>query len=249
MLERRSALESLAPPTGKGEGRPLVIGEVRGFALLQAAAFVGTVAALERAVRSALGVDLPKRIDAPRRANGICVFKTGPEQFLLVGPQDAQVASTEHAGLESSSHPAPLLAGDARLRRVGPEPVRPAGATEFWADTLREVVPSAMGSLTSLSHGRTRLFLEGAAAREVLSTGIAVDLHPEVFRCDAYALTGLEDTPVLLHRTDSQRYELYVLRTYAGWVWEWLTDAALPFGYEVVKKSHASLIVGPNVRA
>lgn len=249
MPERRSALESPDPPTGKREGRPLVIGEVRGFALLQAAAFVGTLAALERAVRSTLGVDLPKRIDAPRRANGICVFKTGLEQFLLVGPEDAQVASTARASLESSSNPAPLLAEDTRLCKVGPEQVRPAGAKDFWADTLRDAVPPAMGSLTSLSHGRTRLFLEGAAAREVLSTGIAVDLHPEVFRCDAYALTGLQDTPVLLHRTGAQRYELYVLRTYAGWIWDWLADAAKPFGYEVVEKSHTSLLVGSDVQA
>ncbi len=248
MLERRSALESSGPPTGRREARPLVIGEVRGFALLQAGAFVGTVAALERAVRSALGVDLPKRMDAPRRANGVCAFKTGPEQFLLVGPEDARSASTEHAGLESSSSPVPLFAEDTRLCKVGPEQVRPAGAQGSWMDALREAVPSAMGSLTPLSHGRTRLFLEGTPAREVLSTGIAMDLHPEVFRCDGYALTGLEDAPVLLHRTGSQRYELYVLRTYAGWIWEWLTDAAQPFGYDVVEKTHVSLLAEADGR-
>ncbi len=94
--------------------------------------------------------------------------------------------------------------------------------------SLREAVPPAVGSVTSLSHGRTRLFIEGRRAREVLSKGIALDLHPAVFHVDTFALTELQHTPVLLHRVGEHRYELYVLRTYAAWIWEWLTDAALP---------------------
>lgn len=200
MLERRSALSSPGPRAGKHEPQPLTTGEVRGFELLQVAAFEHTAAALARNVRSALAVELPGRTDAPARAGALCVFKVGPERFWLVGPEDA---------------------------RIGP--------------SLRDAVPPAMGSLTLLSHSRTRLFIDGPSAREVLSTGIALDLHADVFRCDACALTGLQDTPVLLHRTGLHRYELYVLRTYAQWIWDWLTDAALPFGYDVVEESHSSL--------
>lgn len=167
------------------ERQPLEIGEVRGFELVQAAAFVATVSELERAVRSVLGADLPGRIDRPVRAGEHCVFKVGPEQFWLAGPQDT------------------------------------------WVATLQDAVPCAIGSITLLSHGRTRLFIEGPSAREVLAKGIALDLHPDVFHCDACALTGLQGTPVLLHRTGSHRYELFVLRTFADWIWEWLTDAAL----------------------
>lgn len=173
------------------EPQPLKIGRVRGFELLQAAAFAGTVGELERAVRSILGLELPKCIDTPARANGQCVFGVGPGQFWVVGPEGT------------------------------------------WAASLREAVRPEVGSLTVLSHSRTRLFIEGRCAREVLSKGIALDLHPDVFQSDAYALTGLQDTPVLLHRTGRDRYELYVLRTFARWIWDWLTDAALPLGYEV----------------
>jgi sarcosine oxidase subunit gamma len=191
MFERRSALMARDVPAAVGEPTPLRIGEVRGFALVQAAAFAHTVEALQGAVRSVLEVDLPKSVGTPTRGGGYCVFRVGPEQFWFVGPEDARVSS------------------------------------------LSEAVLPAIGSITSLSHGRTRLFIEGPPAREVLSKGIALDLHPEVFRADACALTELQHTPILLHRTGQDRYELYVLRTYAAWIWEWLTDAALPLGYEV----------------
>ena len=173
------------------ESEPLTIGEVRDCALVQVAAFVDTVDALEQVVRFVLGVDLPKHIGVPTRAGEYRAFKVGSEQFWIVGPEDAWVAS------------------------------------------LRAAVVPAIGSITSLSHGRKRLFIEGAAAREVLSRGIALDLHPEVFHLETYALTELQHTPVLLYRVGQHRYELYVLRTYAAWIWEWLMDAALPLGYEV----------------
>lgn len=200
MLERRSALPCASPRAGKRGPQPLTIGEVRGFELLQVTAFADTGAALGDTVRSALGVELPGRMDAPSRAGALCVFKVGPERFWIVGPEDTRIGSSLH-----------------------------------------NAVPSALGSLTLLSHSRTRLFIDGPSAREVLSTGIALDLHADVFRCDACALTGLQDTPVLLHRTGFHRYELYVLRTYTEWIWDWLTDAALPFGYDIVEKSHSSM--------
>lgn len=115
--------------------------------------------------------------------------------------------------------------GDYRAFKVGPEHFWIAGPEDTSAASLRGAVLPDIGSVTSLSHGRARLFIEGTAAREVLSKGIALDLHPEVFQVDACALTELQHTPVLLHRTGQDRYELYVLRTYAIWIWEWLTDA------------------------
>jgi heterotetrameric sarcosine oxidase gamma subunit len=174
------------------ERRPLRIGRLGDTALLQVAAFDGTLEDLERVVGSALGVELPKRIDTPARSGAHRVFMVGPGRFWIAGPQGAWVAS------------------------------------------LRQAVPPEVGCLTALSHARVRLLLDGPCAREVLCQGISLDLHPEVFRCDAYALTGLRDTPVLLHRAGTDRYELYVLRTFAEWIWEWLTDAALPFGCEVI---------------
>ncbi len=76
---------------------------------------------------------------------------------------------------------------------------------------------------------------KGAAARELLAQGVPLDFHPDVFRIGQFALTGLHHTPVLIHRRGEDLYELYALRTFGLSVWEWLTDAALPFGYEIAR--------------
>lgn len=125
-------------------------------------------------------------------------------------------------------------AGDRRLFRTG--------ATQFWIlgpegddlpRRLQAAVTPAVGAVTPLSHSRTRIFVEGSTARDVLAKGIPLDFHPDVFRIGHFALTGLHHTPLLVHRSDATRYELYAMRTFAQSVWDWLTDAALPFGYDV----------------
>lgn len=83
--------------------------------------------------------------------------------------------------------------------------------------------------VTPLSHSRTRIFIEGPAARQVLAKGIAIDLHEVTFKTGMFALTGLHHTPILLHCVAPQRFELYAMRTFAANVWEWLEDAALEF--------------------
>jgi methylglutamate dehydrogenase subunit D len=122
-----------------------------------------------------------------------------------------------------------------RLLKTGPQ--------QFWIITrapedlttvLGGAVTPDIGAVTPLSHSRTCIFVEGLSARELLTTGIAVDLHADVFHLGCFALTGLHHTPILIHRSGDNRYDLYVMRTFALWAWEWLTDAALPYGYEIV---------------
>ena len=169
MFERRSAL-------GK------VSGEVRGWALVQAAAFPATHAEFREALRSQLGADLPSRIGEVIRANGRRLLKTGAEQYWIITPE---------------------------------------------TDEIRLDLPAQVGAVTSLSHSRTCMYVEGPQAAAVLAKGVPLDLHPDVFQVDHFALTGIHHTPVLIHRTAPNRYEIYALRTYALTVWEWLTDAAV----------------------
>lgn len=91
------------------------------------------------------------------------------------------------------------------------------------------------GSVTDLSQSRVRLRIEGDCVPALLAKGIAIDLAPEVFRVGHYAQTGLHHTGVLLHRTAPSRYELYLLRTYAVSLWEWIADAALALGYDAAR--------------
>jgi sarcosine oxidase subunit gamma len=120
--------------------------------------------------------------------------------------------------------------------RVGPEHFWIVGPeSDDLAARLSQAVAPTVGSVLPLSHSRTRIFIEGPAAREVLTKGIPLDFHAGVFKVGQFALTGLHHTPVLVHRVAADRYELYAMRTFAHSIWEWLTDAALPVGYEVTK--------------
>jgi len=113
------------------------------------------------------------------------------------------------------------------------------GAGQYWIITrdhddivpdLQRAIPAQMGTITSLSHSRTCIFVEGSTARELLAKGVPLDVHPDIFHVDQFALTGLHHSPVLIHRRGEDLYELYALRTFGLSVWEWLTDAALPSG-------------------
>jgi len=126
-------------------------------------------------------------------------------------------------------------AGQRQLLKTGPEQFWILGpATDDLAARLQAAVDPSTGAVTPLSHSRTRIIVEGAPARELLIQGIPLDLHSDVFRPGQFALTGLHHTPVLLLRSAHDRYEIFAMRTFALSVWEWLTDAALPWGYEVV---------------
>jgi heterotetrameric sarcosine oxidase gamma subunit len=99
-------------------------------------------------------------------------------------------------------------------------------AMRRFADRL---VPEA-GALTSLSAGRVCLRVEGTHARDLLAKGIAIDLHPAQFAVGQSAQTGLHHTGIFLERIADDTYDLFVQRTFAASIKEWLTDASLSYG-------------------
>ena len=183
MFERRSALAGVLgrepPGSLAGGGASVKLGEVRGFSLVQVAAFPNTWCALAPVVEKILGAMPGKAGQSSVICNRV-LFRTGAEQFWVVSE-----------------------------------------ANEDLTDTLQSALRADIGAVTSLSHSRTRIFIEGPGARQVLSTGIAIDLNPSLFPVGAVALTGAHHTPVVLHRVGARRYELYVLRTFAVWIWDW----------------------------
>ena len=127
------------------------------------------------------------------------------------------------------------VSGDARFYRLGPARYLWAASSDaLMQQVARELDPST-GALTRLSGARVRLLIEGPAATQLLQGGIALDLHPSVFGVGHFAQTALHHMPVLLERTAELRYALQVPTTWAVSVWEWLSDAALPFGYDIAR--------------
>jgi heterotetrameric sarcosine oxidase gamma subunit len=125
--------------------------------------------------------------------------------------------------------------------RSGVELAFRIAADQFWVVTpdaarlsaLAGAVSPDAGTVTVLSASRTRLVVEGAAAREFLGRLVAIDLDPRQFPIGRHAQTAVHHVGGLLFRPGADRYEFFALRTYASATWELMADAALPFGYDV----------------
>ena len=89
-------------------------------------------------------------------------------------------------------------------------------------------------SLTEVSDARAMIVLTGPAARTVLMKGCSLDLHPRVFRAGSCAQSTVALCQVILTQVDDvPSYELYVGRSFADYLWNWLWDAAKEYGIAV----------------
>ena len=93
---------------------------------------------------------------------------------------------------------------------------------------------SGVASVTDQSHGRVVIRLSGPKARAVLAKGTPVDLHSTEFPMGKSALTQMAHVGVHLTRTGEDAYDLSVFRGFAESFWEWLTEQAEEFGYQVL---------------
>jgi sarcosine oxidase subunit gamma len=101
---------------------------------------------------------------------------------------------------------------------------------EFEARVRAAVLPLG-GSATDVSAQRIGLRLTGARARDVLAKGCSIDLHPRVFGRGRSAQTTLGQAGVvLLALSDAgDDYVVLVRSSFAGYLADWLLDAALEF--------------------
>jgi sarcosine oxidase subunit gamma len=92
-------------------------------------------------------------------------------------------------------------------------------------------VPSG-GSVTDVSAQRIILRLTGERVRQILAKGCAIDLHPRVFGRGRSAQTTLGRAGVvLLSLSETGDDHLVLVRSsFAGYLADWLLDAALEFG-------------------
>jgi sarcosine oxidase subunit gamma len=124
-------------------------------------------------------------------------------------------------------------AADHLVMRIAPDQYWVLGGESGLGARLRSAIPADGGCVTSLDRARTRLLIEGPAARALLSRLLAIDLDPGVFPLHGFAQTGIHHVAGLLLRASEDRYEFLVPRTFAASTWEVLLDAARPFGYEI----------------
>lgn len=107
------------------------------------------------------------------------------------------------------------------------------------ADTLAKALKSIHAAVNKVGQGGTVIAIEGAHARDVLSKGCSLDLHPKVFMPGRCAQTLLARAAVLLHQTaydkatGSCAYDVHVRWSFADYLFRWLEDAGLEYCVEI----------------
>ena len=127
-----------------------------------------------------------------------------------------------------------MPAGTGRAVWLGPDEWLLSSTTEAPEDLearVRAAVLPLGGSATDVSAQRIGLRLTGARVRDVLAKGCSIDLHPRVFGRGSSAQTTLGQAGVvLLALSDAgDDYLLLVRSSFAGYLADWLLDAALEF--------------------
>ncbi len=108
-----------------------------------------------------------------------------------------------------------MLIGDAAINQMG---------------VLRGRIPPEIGSVLDLSHARCRVHVEGPKAVAALGKLFALDFRDHAFVVGTLQLSGHHHVPCSLHRLGEDRFDLYLLSTYAHGQLETLLDAALQYG-------------------
>ncbi len=99
------------------------------------------------------------------------------------------------------------------------------------ADTLNDALRNLHVSVVDVSDARTIFRLSGSSARSVLAKGCALDLHPRAFAFGDVAQTTLAKAAIILHQAadetddDGPAFDIYVARSFADYLWCWLTDS------------------------
>jgi len=159
---------------------------------------------------------------------------TGRDLVQLAGwPDSFGNAAARLAGLLSCEAPrdtrSAITAGETTLFMIGPERLwLAAPLADGLGARLRGVFAPELAVVTELGHSRTVLRIAGPASPGLLSRCIGLDLDPMAFPPEAFAQTSLRQIGVLLHRTDDECFHLYLPRSYAAWLWHWLTEAVMP---------------------
>ena len=152
-----------------------------------------------------------------------------------LGVEPPGVLTTATAASTSTSADTVTADNDGvRIVWAGPDDwfiLGPQGQSEPLADRLRAALAGLHHAVTDVSSGYTVLSLSGVPARDVLSQGCPLDLHPRVFPSGACAGSHFFKASVWLwHPDEPPGYELLVRRSFMGYVWLMLERASAEHG-------------------
>ncbi|WP_346891265.1 sarcosine oxidase subunit gamma family protein [uncultured Roseibium sp.] len=85
-----------------------------------------------------------------------------------------------------------------------------------------EAVTAAGARIVDVSHAWAPFSIEGPWAQDLLTRGIALDLHERAFPTGHAVSTLCGRVPVILHAVGADRFDLYVATSWANWFSDWL---------------------------
>ncbi|MFD7258018.1 sarcosine oxidase subunit gamma [Streptomyces sp. NPDC059874] len=139
-------------------------------------------------------------------------------------------------GLQLPLEPGTVVrAGDWAAVWLGPDEwlvVGRPGTQRDLESRIRSAARNEPVSVTDVSAQRTTVLVSGPRARDLLSHGCPLDLHPRAFGPGRSAQTRLARTQVILVARDEPRAGFWVLvrSSFAGYLTDWLLDAAVEYG-------------------
>jgi len=155
-----------------------------------------------------------------------------PRNLLQVGawPESMEAIAKEFismAGDSFSTRPGGSIATDDLIvMMIAPGSFLVEGEEPDIADGLLEIVSPDLGTVTDLTGARVALSVAGTGAERVLSRGLAIDLTQEEFPVRSVAQSAIGEIGLIMRRVHLQEFELYVYRSFANALWDWLKEAS-----------------------
>lgn len=180
--------------------------------------------------RSPLGERAAELAAASTADLQVCEVPFLAQVSLRVDPSGAAARAVEQAlGLTlpapTSASGVDTAAGARAALWLGPDEWLLVGPADTAANLLDAARPAR--SAVDVSANRTTVEVRGRLARDLLEKGVALDLHPRSFHAGHVAVTLLARAPVVLWQTeDAPAYRLLVRGSFAGYLADWLLDAA-----------------------
>ena len=119
------------------------------------------------------------------------------------------------------------------------------GPNRWWLVGVEHNIPSVEELLknlaafavavTEISEAFSVLTLSGEHARDVLSKGCTIDMHPSATQIESVVQTNLAKAQVAIYHPKDNDFQIFVRRSFAEYLWTWLKDAS--FEYGITKKN------------
>ncbi len=170
---------------------------------------------------------------------GVTLMETQPGSIVQVavwpgGEHAAIDAISKATGLTLANTPGAGACGDGFAAfGLAPGKWLVVSEDEGLEAVLAKAIPSLIGAVTDLSHGRTAIRISGAKAEWVLAKLFAVDFAPRAFAVGQGIATKHHEIFAQIQRSGPQQFDIYVFRSFARSFWHTLLTASAEAGYQV----------------